>query len=63
MATENVKVITNIYNIYNLHEREVLLVFSKKKRRMYCSYGGMKYKLSALLYILYLTEIKYYVSM
>ena len=26
----------------------------------YCSNGGIKYKLSALLYISYLTEIKYY---
>ena len=27
-----------------------------------CSYGGMKYKLSAVFYISYLGEIKYYVA-
>ena len=33
------------------------------KNALKCSNGGIKYKLSALLYISYLTEIKYYVSM
>ena len=38
MAPETVKVITNIYTIYNLHKREVLLVFTKKNvgNRSYC---------------------------
>ena len=31
MAPETGKVITNIYTIYNLHEREVLLVFTKNR--------------------------------
>ena len=32
MAPENVKVITNIYIMYNLYEREALLVFTNKNR-------------------------------
>ena len=34
MTPENVKEITNIYTIYNLNEREVLLVFTKKTQEI-----------------------------
>ena len=35
MAPDIVKVITNIYTIYNLREREVMLVFTKKSWKLF----------------------------
>ena len=58
MASENVKVIANIYTIQNEHKRKGLLVFTKKTLEI-VQMEEEKYKRSALLY---LTEIRYYVS-